>query len=155
MVTPVTTARSQVDVDYDADTTPSPTAHYINVSSRGFAGTGSNVMTVGFVITGSARKTILVRGIGPTLGAYSVAGALADPQLTVADVNQNVVGYNDDWGGTAALQAAFNAVSAFAIPTASKDAALIVSLPPGAYTAQVTGANGSSGIALLEVYEMP
>jgi len=140
---------------YDADATSAPSAHYINVSSRGYAGTGSKVMTVGFVITGTTSKTVLIRGIGPTLAAFSVSGAMVDPQLTISDSNQNVVGFNDDWGGTAALQAAFNAVSAFSLPTTSKDSAILVTLSPGAYTAQVTGANGTSGIALLEVYEMP
>jgi hypothetical protein len=140
---------------YDADTAAAPTARLINVSARGLAGTGQNVLTVGFVITGTSPRTILIRGIGPTLGAFSVAGAMADPQLTVSDSSQNVVGSNDTWGGTAALQAAFNAVSAFALPTTSKDAAVLVTLPPGAYTAQVSGAGGSTGVALLEMYDMP
>jgi len=85
----------------------------------------------------------------------SVAGAMADPQLTVLDSNQNVVGFNDRWGGTAALQAAFNAVSAFPLPTTSADSAVLVTLSPGTYTAQVNSAGGSSGIALLEMYQMP
>jgi len=140
---------------YDADTAAAPTARLINVSARGLAGTGQNVLTVGFVITGTSPRTILVRGIGPTLASFSVAGAMADPQLTVSDSSQNVVGSNDTWGGTAALQAAFNAVSAFALPTTSRDAAVLVTLPPGAYTAQVSGAGGSTGVALLEMYDMP
>jgi hypothetical protein len=140
---------------YDADTSPAPTAHYINMSSRGYAGTGAKVMTVGFVISGSTSKTVLIRGIGPTLAAYSVLGAMADPELTVSDSNQNTVGFDDGWGGTAALQAAFNAVSAFPLPTTSRDSAILVTLSPGAYTAQVTSASGSPGIALLVVYEMP
>lgn len=80
---------------------------------------------------------------------------MANPQLTVFDSNQNILGANVGWGGTAALQAAFNAVSAFPLPTSSKDSAILVTLPPGAYTAQVNGAGGSDGIVLLEVYEMP
>jgi hypothetical protein len=80
---------------------------------------------------------------------------MADPQLTVLDSNQNVVGFNDRWGGTAALQAAFNAVSAFPLPTTSADSAVLVTLSPGTYTAQVNSAGGSSGIALLEMYQMP
>jgi hypothetical protein len=140
---------------YDADTVAQPTAHYVNVSVRGLAGSGSNVLTVGFVISGPSRKTVLIRGIGPTLSGFSVAGALADPQLTVLDQNQNVVGFNDDWGGTTALQDAFSAVAAFPLPPASRDSALLITLAPGPYTVQVTGAAGSTGIALLEVYEMP
>jgi hypothetical protein len=140
---------------YDADTAAAPTAHFINVSVRGLAGGGSNVLTVGFVITGPSSETLLIRGIGPSLAAYSVAGPLASPQLTVFDSNQGVVSSNNGWGGTAALQAAFSAVSAFPLSATSMDSATLVTLPPGAYTAQVSGANGSTGIALLEVYEEP
>ncbi len=140
---------------YEADTTTAPTARFINVSSRGFADSGSKALIVGFVVKGASSKTVLIRGIGPTLAAFSIGGAMADPQLTVFDANQNVVGFNDVWGGTAALQAAFNAASAFPLPTASKDSAILATLVPGAYTAQVNGANGSTGIVLLEVYEMP
>jgi hypothetical protein len=140
---------------YDADAGSAPTAHYINVSARGFAGAGSQVLTVGFVISGTSSETILIRGVGPTLANFSVAGAMANPQLTVTDSSQNVVGSNGGWGGTAALQAAFDAVSAFSLPTTSTDAAILLTLPPGSYTAQVNGANGSTGIALVELYEMP
>jgi len=65
------------------------------------------------------------------------------------------VGSNDNWGGTAALQAAFNAVSAFPLSTTSKDAAVLLTLAPGSYTAQVNGAGGTTGIAILEMYQMP
>jgi hypothetical protein len=140
---------------YDADTAYAPTTRLINVSARGLAGTGPNVLTVGFVVTGTSSTTILIRGVGPTLAAYSVSGAMVDPQLTVFDASQNIVGSNDNWGGTAALQAAFNAVSAFPLPTTSKDSAVLVTLFPGAYTAQVNSANGTAGIALLEMYQMP
>jgi len=140
---------------YDADTSAMPTAHYTNVSARGFAGTGNQVLTVGFVIVGSSGETVLIRGVGPGLSSFSVSGALANPQLTVVDSNQNIVGSNGGWGGTAALQAAFEAVSAFQLSTTSADAAILLTLPPGAYTAQVSGANGSTGIALVELYEMP
>jgi hypothetical protein len=77
---------------------------------------------------------------------------MPNPVLTVYNSNQAVVGYNDVWGGTAALQAAFSAVGAFALPLTSADSALVVTLSPGVYTAQV---NGSAGIALLEVYAVP
>ncbi len=140
---------------YDVDTAVSPTSRFVNVSARGLAGTGPNMLTVGFVVEGSSSITLLVRGVGPTLAGFSVSGAMADPELTVFDSGQNVVGSNDNWGGTAVLQAAFDAVSAFPLPTTSKDAAVLVTLAPGAYTAQVSGAGGSTGIAILELYEMP
>jgi hypothetical protein len=140
---------------YDADTAAQPTAHYINMSVRGLAGSGPKVLTVGFVIAGPSSMTLLIRGIGPALAEYSVSGALPDPELTVFDVNQDAVAFNDVWGGTEALQAAFSAVGAFSLPAASNDSALLVTLLPGAYTAQVSSVSGATGIALLEVYEMP
>jgi hypothetical protein len=140
---------------YDTDISPSPTARFVNVSARGLAGSGANELTVGFVVDGGSSETILIRGIGPTLTEFSVAGALSSTQLTVYDSNQNVVASNSGWGGSLALQAVFNSVSAFALPPTSSDSAVVVTLAPGAYTAVVSGTNGSTGIALLEVYEMP
>ncbi|HEY5078758.1 MAG TPA: immunoglobulin domain-containing protein [Opitutaceae bacterium] len=140
---------------YDIDAPGASTAQFVNVSARGLAGSGSQVLTVGFVVGGASSKTVLIRGIGPGLGPFSVAGALAQPQLTVFDSGQNVLGFNEGWGGTAELRAVFDAVGAFAIPPTSADSAVLVSLPPGSYTAEVSGADGSTGIALLEVYVMP
>lgn len=140
---------------YDADTGASPSARFVNFSGRGVAGSGANVLTVGFVIGGGSTKTVLIRAIGPTLGNFGVSGTLADPQLSVYGVNAVLIGSNDDWGGTAALTAAFTSVGAFALAPASKDSALLLTLAPGAYTAQVNGSGGASGVALLEVYELP
>ncbi len=140
---------------YDADTASSPTARFINLSARGMAGSGANVLTVGFVISGPSSETVLVRAIGPTLSSFSVAGAMSNPEVTVFNSSGASVASNDGWGGAAALQAAFTVANAFALPANSADSALLVTLPPGAYTAQVTGANGSTGIALLEIYEVP
>ncbi len=140
---------------YDADTGPSPAARFTNVSVRGLSGGGSNVLTVGFAVSGTASETVLIRGIGPGLSQFSVDGVIASPMLTVFDSSQGVVGSSGGWGGSAALQAAFDAVSAFPVATTSNDSALEVTLPPGDYTAQLSGANGSTGIALIEVYEMP
>jgi hypothetical protein len=140
---------------YDADTAPSPTSRFINLSARGMAGAGANVLTVGFVIAGPSSETVLIRAVGPTLSSFGVAGPMASPELTVFNSSGASVASNDGWGGTAALQAVFTVVNAFALPVNSADSAVVVTLPPGAYTAQVTGANGSTGIALLEVYEVP
>jgi hypothetical protein len=140
---------------YDADTTSTPTAHFINVSARGFAGTGAQMLTVGFVVAGGSSETVLIRGVGPTLASFGVTGAMASPQLSVTDSSGNVLASNQGWGGTAALEAAFDSASAFSLPTTSDDAAVLVTLPPGSYTAQVSGANGTTGIALVELYEMP
>ena len=140
---------------YDDDTASNPTAHFSNVSARGVAGSGSNVLTIGFAITGTTSKTILIRGAGPTLANYFVSGVLAHPQITVFDSKQNVMGTDAVWGGSAALSAAFNSVLAFPFATNSQDSALLLTLNPGAYSVQLTSSDGSSGVGLLEVYEMP
>jgi len=88
-------------------------------------------------------------------GGINVAGALADPQFRVVPLNQNfTVASNDNWGGTAALQAAFAQTYAFALPTDSLDAAAVVRLPPGGYTVQATGVGNTTGNVLVEVYDM-
>jgi hypothetical protein len=95
--------------------------------------------------------------VGPTLGAapYNVPGVLADPQFRVVPLGKDLtVASNDNWGGTAELQAAFAQTNDFALPTNSKDAAAIVRLPPGGYTIQATGVGGTTGNVLVEVYDM-
>ena len=128
------------------------TPRLINVYVRKHLGSG---LTVGFVIGGSTPAKILVRAIGPTLGVYGVPGTVADPQLTLFNSSSVKIGENNDWSGTAELTAAFNAVGAFALPATAKDAALVVTLAPGNYSAQVSGVNGTTGVALVEVYEVP
>ena len=140
---------------YDATSTASfttSTPRLINVSVRKNLGSG---LTMGFVVGGATSARVLVRGIGPTLGAFGVPGTVVDPQLALFNSSSVRIGENNDWGGTAELTAAFASVGAFALPAASKDAALLVTLAPGNYTAQVTGVNGTTGVALVEVYEVP
>ena len=130
----------------------------IEVSSLAQVGTGSNILVGGFVISGPSSKTVLVRAIGPSLGAFGVANALADPQVAIYGTASATapIASNDNWGGDAAVAAAATASGAFALSgSASKDAALLVTLAPGAYTARVSGVGGASGIALLEIYEVP
>jgi hypothetical protein len=140
---------------YDVDTAPAPVARCVNVSALGLAGAGSNSLTIGFVITGATSKTLLIRSIGPTLASFGIGGSMANPQLTIFDSGQNALTANAGWAGTAELTAAFNYVGAFPLPPTSQDAALLVTLAPGVYSAVVAGANGSTGIALIELYEMP
>ena len=141
---------------YDLDAATSP-VQFASLSTRGFTGTGENILTPGFIITGDGPKQLLIRAVGPTLGAapYSVPGVLADPQFRVVPLGKDfTVASNDNWGGTAALQAAFTQTYAFALPASSKDAAAIVRLPPGGYTVQATGVGDTTGIVLVEVYDM-
>ncbi len=100
-------------------------------------------------------KQILLRGVGPGLTQFGVAGVLANPILTLFR-GPTKVGENDDWGGGGVLSTVFRDVGAFALASAtSRDAALLVMLAPGSYTAQISGVNNTLGVALIEVYEIP
>ncbi|MSU66502.1 MAG: hypothetical protein EXS38_10460 [Opitutus sp.] len=136
---------------------PDP-SRMIEVSTRGQVGTGNDIMISGFVIDGTASKTVLVRAVGPTLSAFGVTGALADPQVAVYGTASSTtpIASNDNWAGDTAVAAASLASGAFALPNATtKDAALVVTLAPGTYTARVSGVAGAIGLALLEIYEVP
>jgi hypothetical protein len=134
-------------------------APLINLSARTRAGTGAEVLIAGFVVSGSEPKRLLIRGVGPGLTPLGVTGVLADPQLAVYRQGASVaLLQNDDWnaaGGGAAIAAAATQVGSFALGANSKDAALLGVFEPGAYTAQVSGVGGTTGVALLEVYDVP
>jgi hypothetical protein len=115
------------------------------------------VLTAGFVIGGTASKQVLIRAVGPALrlAPFNVSGAMADPKLELFS-GQTVIYSNDNWGGGAALASSFASAGAFALSdAASKDAALLVTLPSGNYTVQVSGVDGAAGLAIVEVYEVP
>jgi hypothetical protein len=141
---------------YEADT-GTPSARFVSLSARNQVGTGDNILIVGFVVAGNTPKQLLIRGVGPTLTTYGVSGVLADPKLELYSVTTvtTKIYENDNWGGTTDLNAAFTATQAFPLPASSKDAALLVTLQPGTYTAQVSGVGQTTGVALIEVYEMP
>lgn len=131
------------------------TPRLVNVSARTEVGAGSDILIAGFVIGGTTAKTVMIRAIGPTLAVFGVTDTLADPRLQLFS-GPNLVAENNDWGGDAQLVRIAEAVGAFAIPVAtSRDAVLLVTLPPGSYTAQVSGANGGTGVGLVELYEVP
>jgi hypothetical protein len=112
-------------------------------------------LTAGFVIDGTGTKRVLIRAVGPTLANFGLTGVLADPQLTLYS-GQAAIGTNDNWGGTAELTAAINQVApGFTLPANSRDAVILATLTPGAYTAQVTGVGGGTGTVIVEVYEVP
>jgi sugar lactone lactonase YvrE len=146
------------------DATPNgsytPTAsRLINLSARAYVGTGSNTVFAGFVIGGSTAKTVLIRASGPALALFpfNLTGTLSDPQLVLTNVGitPNVVlAANTAWNGNPGIAAAAAAVGAFPWGTSSRDSAILITLPPGNYTAGVTGASGDTGIALVEVYEV-
>ena len=150
-----TTGVGLVEV-YETDTSD-PTL-LVNLSTRAQVGTGGNILIGGFKIFGTQAATVLVRGVGPALANLGVSGSLAQPVLTVLDSNQNPVGSNSGWenppNNPAQIMSVSASVGAFALPANSADCALILNLPPGSYTAEVTGANGATGIALVEVYQV-
>jgi len=132
--------------------TPSPSgSHFANISTRMDVGTGNNVMIAGFIVSGSQSKTIIIRALGPTLGSYGVANALNDPMLELHDSSGATIATNDDW--QTGSQASQISGSGYA-PTNSNEPAVIATLPAGAYTAIVRGYNNSTGVALVEVYEL-
>ena len=134
---------------------PPPSSRLVNLSVRSNAGSGSQTLIVGFVVAGAGSMSVLVRGTGPALQAFGVDGVLPDPILTVYRGDGTIVAQNDNWGSNAAqVSAAGAAVGAFQLSSpSSTDAALTTTHGPGAFSAQVTGGGGSTGIALAEVYD--
>jgi hypothetical protein len=132
------------------------TPRLINLSARVEVGTGGNILIAGFVIGGSTAKTVLIRASGPALDAFGVTGTLPDPQLQLLNSGAAQLATNNGWGGDSAIAVTATKVGAFSWGNpASLDSAILVTLPPGAYTAQVAGASGDTGVALVEVYEVP
>lgn len=135
-----------------------PLSRIVNLASRGLAGTGENALIVGFAVSGAASKQFLVRAAGLALAQFGVLSPLVDPVLTVVGPGTTTVATNDNWGdavNAAEISTTSASVGAFALAPSSKDAAVLVTLQPGAYTVLVSGANATSGIALVEVYEIP
>jgi hypothetical protein len=129
----------------------------VNISCRAQVGTGADAMISGFVISGSGTEDLLVRGDGPSLSQYGVNGVLAQPSLSIYS-GQTVIASNTAWGTSSnPAQVADDAadVGAFPFASGSADSAVVVSLPAGAYTAITSGKNGTTGVALAEVYEVP
>ena len=117
------------------------------------AGRDEATLTTGFVVSGGT-KNVLVRAIGPSLAQFGVSDFLAEPTLTLRPLgSETIVARSTRWGGTSALRAAFAATGAFPLPDTSADSALLTALAPGAYTAQASGVNGTTGVALIEAYD--
>ncbi len=143
---------------YDADL-GTPDGRFVAVSARAQAGTGSGTLTVGFALTGNLPRKLLIRAVGPALTPLGVTGVLADPQLNLYSGDNTLIASNDNWSSNPAdatlLAAAAVQVQDFPLLANSLDAALLVTLQPGTYTATVVGANGGTGVALIEVYDVP
>jgi hypothetical protein len=130
------------------------TPRLVNISARVQVGSGGNILIAGFVIGGSTSRTVLIRASGPALVPFGVSGTLPDPLLGLY-AGSTLLGSNKGWGGNPSISAVAASVGAFGWNTSSTDSAILATLPPGAYTAQVSGASGDTGVALVEVYEVP
>jgi sugar lactone lactonase YvrE len=129
-----------------------PTAQLTNISTRASVQTGQGVTIGGFIVTGTDSKTVVLRGLGPTLGQppFNVAGVLADPTLQLFDGSGHPLWFNDNWRDTqqAQIQATGHA------PPNDLESAILQVLQPGNYTAILAGKNGTTGIGLVEVYDV-
>ena len=159
--------------DYDSYV-GTPASRLINISSRAVVGTGNQSLVAGFYIIGSGSQTLLIRAVGPGLAGTSafVGLTLVKPTLTLYDASGNVVATNIGWGNTvtagnstaaagiqSATTAIMSSVYASTIASGSNDCAMVVTLPTGGnaagYTAQVSSADTTTGLALVEVYNVP
>ncbi len=141
---------------YDTEPLASSVSQLVNVSTLGFVGPGDQVLTAGFVISGNTTKRLLIRAVGPGLAPFGITNRLADPQLGLVPLGgSEPIATNDNWPNLVSLQAAFSAAGAFSLMPNSQDAALVITLEPGAYTVIVSGvSNTATGTALVEIYDL-
>ena len=130
-----------------------------NISTRSFVQTGEHVMIGGFIVQGSGAKKVIIRAIGPELTQYGITDALANPKLELHDETGALIGTNDDWqttiiGGIITSNQVSDIQNSGHVPTAATESAIIADLQPGNYTAVVNGVNNTTGVALVEVYDL-
>jgi hypothetical protein len=132
-----------------------------NISTRGFVQTGNNVMIGGFIVQGTGAKRVIVRAIGPELSAppFNIPNALANPTLELHNGSGTVIARNDNWqstiiGGIIAASQVSAIQNSGHAPTQPSESAIIATLPPGNYTAIMRGVNNTTGVALVEVYDL-
>lgn len=139
--------------------TPSPTptaipgsvSHLANISTRLNVGTGSNVMIGGFIVTGSEQKKVLLRALGPSLGSAGISGAMQDPTLELHDSSGATIASNDNWKiGAQRDEIAASGVA----PSDDRESAIIATISSGNYTGLLRGIGETTGIAVIEAYEL-
>jgi hypothetical protein len=139
--------------------TATPTAKLQKISSRSFVQTGQNVMMGGFSIQGTGAMRVIIRAIGPELTQRGITNVLANPTLELHDGTGALIATNNDWqttilGGIITSNQVSDIQNSGHAPTAASESAIIANLPPGSYTATVRGVNNTTGVALLEVYDL-
>ena len=130
-----------------------------NISTRAFVQTGDHVIIGGFIVQGTAAKTLIVRAIGPELIPYGVPNVLADPTLELHDGTGALIASNDNWqttiiGGIITADQVAEIQASGHAPTVATESAIIATLPPGNYTAIVRGVNNTVGVALVDAYDL-
>ena len=141
------------------DLSPAPNSLLGNISTRSFVQTGDNVMIGGVIVQGTQPKRVIVRAIGPELTQYGVPNPLADPTLELHDSTGALIASNDNWqhtiiGGIITTDQVRDILNSGHAPTDPRESAIIATLPPGNYTAIVRGVNETTGVGLVEVYDL-
>jgi hypothetical protein len=152
--TPGTTSTPTPSATPALTATPTPTprpVQALNISTRMQVDSGNNVLIGGFIITGTAPKSVAIRGIGPSLSAF-VSGALTDPTLELRASHGALIFQNDNWQDNSAQAAQLSAVGLGLQDP--KESGIVAALPPAGYTAVLAGKNGGTGIGLVEIYDI-
>ena len=133
------------------DLSPEVDSKLANISTRGHVGSGEDVLISGFIVGDVSSATVVIRGIGPSLAAFGVSDPLPNPTLTVYDANGSSIATNDDWQND---QYELDISNDGLAPSDPLEAATVLHLPAGSYTAIVSGTAGAIGVALVEVYNL-
>jgi arylsulfate sulfotransferase len=133
------------------DLSPVSASKLANISTRGAVGADDDVMISGFIIGDVANATVVIRALGPSLADFGISQPLSDPMLTIYDSNGATIAANDNWQDDQnAIDISENGLG----PTDAAEAAIVMYLPAGAYTAVVSGADGGTGVGLVEIYDL-
>jgi hypothetical protein len=138
---------------------PIPAPQLTNISTRALVETGDNVVIGGFIVQGSGPKRVIIRALGPELTEHGVAGALHNPTLELYNGTGELIASNDNWvrtiiGGIITQSQVRDIMNSGYAPTNGLESAIIAELPPGNYTAIVRGVNDTTGVGLVEVYDL-
>ncbi len=147
---PTNWTMSTVTMFFTAMPTLPPDGGLLNISARSRVGTADDVAIAGFIISGTANKRVIVRGVGPSLAGQGVVGALSNPMLQLVNSSGQVLMTNDNWRDT---QEDEIRAAGFAL-TDPREAAVVADLAPGAYTVILSGVGGETGVALIEAYDL-
>lgn len=129
-----------------------PPPGVVNISTRLAVGTGDDVLIAGFIITGQAPKTVIIRGIGPSIevNGTPLPGTLQDPTLKLYAADGTQLNANDDWRSSQEQEITATGLQ----PSDNRESTLLVTLPPGSYTAALAGKNDATGLGVLEAYDL-